>query len=149
MAVNRRKLGALLFALVATAAAASAASASHTGTPGVTKKQIVIGGTFPLTGPAALYATIPAAEAAYYAYVNAHGGVFHRKIVVLSFPRWFLQPISDPDWHKREANYNKERRLQHLLKCKTERARGRGYSPAGTLPTAVRLPACGRSKPAT
>jgi len=46
--------------------------------------------------------------------------VFHRKIVVLSFPRWFLQPISDPDWHKREANYNKERRLQHLLKCKTE-----------------------------
>ena len=58
MAVNRRKLGALLFALVATAAAASAASASHTDTPGVTKKQIVIGGTFPLTGPAALYATI-------------------------------------------------------------------------------------------
>jgi len=81
MAVNRRKLGALLCALLATAAVAGTAAASHTGTPGVTKKQIVIGGTFPLTGPAALYATIPAAEAAYYAYVNAHGGVFHRKIV--------------------------------------------------------------------
>jgi branched-chain amino acid transport system substrate-binding protein len=81
MAVNRRKLGALLVALAATAAVAGSAAASHATTPGVTKKQIVIGGTFPLTGPAALYATIPAAEQAYYAYVNAHGGVFHRKIV--------------------------------------------------------------------
>ncbi|HJQ73596.1 MAG TPA: ABC transporter substrate-binding protein [Gaiellaceae bacterium] len=80
MAVNRRTLVALLCALVATAAAASGAAASHTGTPGVTKKQIVIGGTFPLTGVASLYATIPAAEQAYYAYVNAHGGVFKRKI---------------------------------------------------------------------
>jgi ABC-type branched-subunit amino acid transport system substrate-binding protein len=78
--VNRKKLGALLCALAVTAAAAGAAAASHSSTPGVTKKQIVIGGTFPLTGPAALYKTIPAAEAAYYAYVNAHGGVFGRKI---------------------------------------------------------------------
>jgi branched-chain amino acid transport system substrate-binding protein len=80
MAVNRKKLGVLLCALLATAAAASAAAASHRSTPGVTSKQIVIGGTFPFTGPASLYKTIPAAEAAYYAYVNAHGGVFHRKI---------------------------------------------------------------------
>ncbi|HEU5215163.1 MAG TPA: ABC transporter substrate-binding protein [Gaiellaceae bacterium] len=80
MSVNRRKLGALLCALLVTAAVASAAAASHTSTPGVTKKQITIGGTFPLTGPASLYKTIPAAEAAYYAYVNAHGGVNHRKI---------------------------------------------------------------------
>jgi branched-chain amino acid transport system substrate-binding protein len=80
MAVNRRKLGALLVALLATAAIAGTAAASHTGTPGVTKNQITIGGTFPFTGPANLYKTIPAAELAYYAYVNAHGGVFHRKI---------------------------------------------------------------------
>ncbi len=80
MAVNRRKLGAVLCALVATAAAASTAAASHRSTPGVTKKQVTIGGTFPLTGPASLYKTIPAAEAAYYAYVNAHGGVHGRKI---------------------------------------------------------------------
>jgi branched-chain amino acid transport system substrate-binding protein len=80
MAVNRRKLGALLCVLLATAAAASAAAASHTGTPGVTKKQITIGGTFPLTGFASAYKTIPAAEQAFYAYVNAHGGVFGRKI---------------------------------------------------------------------
>src|SRR5579884_2750319 len=80
MAVHRRKLVALLCTLAATAAAAGTAAASHTSTPGVTKKQITIGGTFPLTGPASLYKTIPAAEQAYYAYVNAHGGVFHRKI---------------------------------------------------------------------
>jgi branched-chain amino acid transport system substrate-binding protein len=80
MAVNRRKLGVLLFALLVTAAVAGAAAASHTGTPGVSKNKIVIGGTFPFTGPASLYKTIPAAEQAYYAYVNAKGGVFHRKI---------------------------------------------------------------------
>lgn len=80
MVVNRKKLGALLCALLATAVAVSAAAASHTGTPGVTKHQITIGGTFPYTGQAALYKTIPAAEQAYFAYVNAHGGVFHRKI---------------------------------------------------------------------
>lgn len=80
MAVNRKKLGALVCVLLATAALASAAGASHQTTPGVTKNQIVIGGTFPFTGPASLYKTIPAAEQAYYAYVNAHGGVFHRKI---------------------------------------------------------------------
>jgi branched-chain amino acid transport system substrate-binding protein len=80
MAVNRRKLGALLGALLVTAAIAGAAGASPQGTPGVSKHQIVIGGTFPFSGPAALYKTIPLAEAAYFAYVNAKGGVFHRKI---------------------------------------------------------------------
>src|SRR3954453_5747185 len=80
MPVNRKKVAALIFALLATAAVVGTAAASHQGTPGVTKKQIVIGGTFPFTGPASLYKTIPAAEAAYYAYVNAKGGVNHRKI---------------------------------------------------------------------
>ena len=80
MPVNRRKLGALLGVLLVTAVVASGATASHTGTPGVTSKQVVIGGTFPFTGPASLYKTIPAAELAYYAYVNAKGGVHGRKI---------------------------------------------------------------------
>jgi branched-chain amino acid transport system substrate-binding protein len=80
MVVNRRKLGAFLLGLAAMALLAGSAAASHKTTPGVTKKQITIGGTFPLTGPVSLYATIPAAEAAYYAYVNAHGGVNGRKI---------------------------------------------------------------------
>ncbi|HEX5173677.1 MAG TPA: ABC transporter substrate-binding protein [Gaiellaceae bacterium] len=85
MPVNRRKLGALLGALLATAVVAGTAAASHRSTPGVSSKKIVIGGTFPLsegpeTGGASLYKTIPFAEKAYYAYVNAHGGVHHRKI---------------------------------------------------------------------
>jgi branched-chain amino acid transport system substrate-binding protein len=81
MQVNRRKLGALLCVLLATTAVAGGAAASHSSkTPGVSKHQIVIGGTFPYSGPAALYKTIPTAEQAYYAYVNAKGGVHHRKI---------------------------------------------------------------------
>jgi branched-chain amino acid transport system substrate-binding protein len=80
MPVNRRKLVGLFIGLLITAAAAGSAAASHTSTPGVTKHQITIGGTFPYTGPAQLYKTIPAAEQAYYAYVNKHGGVHHRKI---------------------------------------------------------------------
>jgi branched-chain amino acid transport system substrate-binding protein len=82
MAVNRKRLGALLLALAATVVVAGTAAASHTSTPGVSKHKIVIGGTFPYTGPAQLYKTIPSAEQAFYAYVNAkYHGVFGRKIV--------------------------------------------------------------------
>jgi len=81
MPVNRRKLAALLVGLLATVVAAGTAAASHNSTPGVSKHQITIGGTFPFSGPAALYKTIPVAEQAYFAYVNSRGGVFHRKIM--------------------------------------------------------------------
>jgi branched-chain amino acid transport system substrate-binding protein len=43
-------------------------------TPGVTSKSITIGGTFPLTGPAATYAPIPLGMKAYFAYINARRG---------------------------------------------------------------------------
>jgi branched-chain amino acid transport system substrate-binding protein len=43
-------------------------------TPGVTAKRIVIGGTFPLTGPAAAYAPIPLGMRAYFSYINARRG---------------------------------------------------------------------------
>ncbi len=72
---------AVLATLVGTAVLVSAAFAGSTATPGVTKTTITIGGTFPLTGPAALYGVIPKAENAYFQYVNAHGGVNGRKIV--------------------------------------------------------------------
>ena len=45
-----------------------------TQTPGVTAKSITIGGTFPLTGPAASYAPIPLGMKAYFSYVNARKG---------------------------------------------------------------------------
>ena len=80
--MTRRLNGALALAvLVLAAVVVSAAFAASSATPGVTSKTITIGGTFPLTGPAALYGVIPKAEAAYFAYVNASGGVNHRQIV--------------------------------------------------------------------
>jgi branched-chain amino acid transport system substrate-binding protein len=71
-----------VLALVASVAASAASGARHAShaTPGVTATTIHIGGTFPLTGVASLYKVIPAAEGAYFAYVNAHGGVNGRKI---------------------------------------------------------------------
>ena len=79
--MTRRLNGALALAvLVLAAVVVSASFAATSATPGVTSKTITIGGTFPLTGPAALYGVIPKAEAAYFAYVNAHGGVNKRQI---------------------------------------------------------------------
>jgi len=50
---------------------------SATGAPtenGVTARTVTIGGTFPLTGPASLYAPVPVAMRAYFSYVNARTG---------------------------------------------------------------------------
>src|SRR5207244_12370171 len=41
---------------------------------------IVRGGTAARSGPESAYAPIARGAQAYFAYVNAHGGVFHRKI---------------------------------------------------------------------
>jgi ABC-type branched-subunit amino acid transport system substrate-binding protein len=50
--------------------------------PGITTKTITIGSHQPLTGPAAPgYSEIAPAANAYFSYVNAHGGVYGRKIV--------------------------------------------------------------------
>ncbi|HEY7261246.1 MAG TPA: ABC transporter substrate-binding protein [Trebonia sp.] len=49
--------------------------------PGITATTITIGSHQPLTGPAAPgYSEIAPASNAYFAYVNAHGGVYGRKI---------------------------------------------------------------------
>jgi ABC-type branched-subunit amino acid transport system substrate-binding protein len=50
--------------------------------PGITSTTITIGSHQPLTGPAAAgYSEIAPASAAYFAYVNAHGGVDGRTVV--------------------------------------------------------------------
>jgi branched-chain amino acid transport system substrate-binding protein len=56
--------------------------------PGVTASSITLGGTFPLSGPASLYAPIPRGMAAYFSWVNARRaksdgkrGVYGRQIV--------------------------------------------------------------------
>jgi branched-chain amino acid transport system substrate-binding protein len=70
---------ALLVALALTVPAAGA----PTGTPGVTSKQILIGGTVPLSGPASPFGAVGPSANAYFKYVNSHGGVFGRKIKYL------------------------------------------------------------------
>ena len=77
---GRRILVVLSAATLVAVVSASAAFGAHRADPGITSTSISIGGTFPLTGVASLYKTIPAAEAAYFAYTNDHGGVNGRKI---------------------------------------------------------------------
>jgi branched-chain amino acid transport system substrate-binding protein len=67
-------------AAIVASVAVAAASGAQRSDPGITSSSIKIGGTFPLTGVASLYKTIPAAEKAYFDYVNDHGGVNGRKI---------------------------------------------------------------------
>jgi ABC-type branched-subunit amino acid transport system substrate-binding protein len=67
-------------------AACGTGSSNNSGTntasaPGITATTITLGSTQPLTGPAAPgYSEISAASNAYFQYLNAHGGIFGRKI---------------------------------------------------------------------
>ena len=63
------------------AAAAVITFAAPAASPGVTPTTITIGGTVPLSGPAAAYASVGRGADAYFRYVNSKGGVFGRKIV--------------------------------------------------------------------
>jgi ABC-type branched-subunit amino acid transport system substrate-binding protein len=59
----------------------SSSGAATASAPGITAKQILIGSHQPLTGPAAPgYSEIAPAANAYFQYVNAHGGIYGRKI---------------------------------------------------------------------
>jgi ABC-type branched-subunit amino acid transport system substrate-binding protein len=80
MGMKGRILAVLAGTAVVASVAVTAASGAQRLDPGVTSSSIKVGGTFPLTGVASLYKTIPAAENAYFAYVNDHGGVNGRKI---------------------------------------------------------------------
>jgi branched-chain amino acid transport system substrate-binding protein len=80
MGMKGRILAVLAGAAVVASIAVTAASGAQRLDPGVSATSIKIGGTFPLTGVASLYKTIPAAEKAYFDYVNDHGGVNGRKI---------------------------------------------------------------------
>jgi branched-chain amino acid transport system substrate-binding protein len=59
---------------------ATAASGERASTPGVSPTEVVIGGTIPMTGMASAYRTVGLGAAAYFRYVNAHGGVNKRTI---------------------------------------------------------------------
>jgi branched-chain amino acid transport system substrate-binding protein len=79
--------GVVLATLVVTLAAAE----KHYG-PGVTDTEIKIGQTMPYSGPASSYGTAGKAEAAYFAKVNAEGGVNGRKITLISVDDGYSPP---------------------------------------------------------
>jgi branched-chain amino acid transport system substrate-binding protein len=70
----------LAIAALCALALATVASGSGAGTPGISPTEVVIGGTIPVTGVASAYKTVGLGAAYYFKYVNAHGGVNHRKI---------------------------------------------------------------------
>jgi branched-chain amino acid transport system substrate-binding protein len=80
---SRLGLAVLVVGLVSAVCAASGNASSNGGStaPGVTATSITFGTHQPLTGPAAPgYDEIAPASQAYFDFVNAHGGVFGRKI---------------------------------------------------------------------
>jgi ABC-type branched-subunit amino acid transport system substrate-binding protein len=68
-------------AIAVAIAGCGSSSSSSSNAPGVTATSITFGSHQPLTGPAAPgYSEIAPASQAYFNYVNAHGGVFGRKL---------------------------------------------------------------------
>jgi ABC-type branched-subunit amino acid transport system substrate-binding protein len=82
-----RKVVLLAAALVVALGIGAASATSAATETGVTARTVTIGGTFPLTGPASLYATIAPAMKAYFSYINSRKGpdgkrgVYGRQIV--------------------------------------------------------------------
>jgi ABC-type branched-subunit amino acid transport system substrate-binding protein len=74
-------MAAICLALVVAACGSSSSGGGGASAPGVTANSITFGTHQPLTGPAAPgYSEIAPASQAFFNYVNAHGGVFGRKI---------------------------------------------------------------------
>jgi branched-chain amino acid transport system substrate-binding protein len=74
--------GALLLSACGSSSPSSSSKALQASAPGITATTITIGSHQPLTGIAAPgYDEIAPASNAYFQYVNAHGGVYGRKII--------------------------------------------------------------------
>jgi len=69
-----RRVMLIALALVASLGITASTATTAATEAGVTATSIKIGGTFPLSGPASLYATIPVAMKAYFSYINARRG---------------------------------------------------------------------------
>ncbi len=82
-----RKVVLLAAALAVTLGVVASSATSASTETGVTARTITIGGTFPLTGRASVYAPIPAAMKAYFSYINSRKGpdgrrgIYGRQIV--------------------------------------------------------------------
>jgi branched-chain amino acid transport system substrate-binding protein len=82
-----RKVVLLAAALVVALGVGASSATSAANEDGITARTITIGGTFPLTGRASVYAPIPAAMKAYFSYINSRKGpdgrrgIYGRQIV--------------------------------------------------------------------
>jgi branched-chain amino acid transport system substrate-binding protein len=100
---------AMLAAACGSSGSSSSSGKSSTGSnqaltasaPGITPTQILIGSHQPLTGVAAPgYDEIAPAANAYFQYVNAHGGIFGRKIVYKYLNDQYDPTITSTDVHQ-------------------------------------------------
>ena len=73
-----RRMPAVLIACALALIVLPAGFAGSSADPGITSNSIVLGGTSPLTGPAAAYASVARGAKAYFDSVNAKGGVAKR-----------------------------------------------------------------------
>ena len=73
-------------------AAGLALAPAGTRAQGVTATEIKLGQTMPYSGPASAYGAVGRAEVAYFAMVNAQGGVNGRKVTVLSLDDGYAPP---------------------------------------------------------
>jgi branched-chain amino acid transport system substrate-binding protein len=83
--------------VLATFVVTLAVAEKHYG-PGVTDTEIKIGQTMPYSGPASSYGTAGKAEAAYFAKINAEGGVNGRKITLISLDDGYSPPRTVGLW---------------------------------------------------
>jgi branched-chain amino acid transport system substrate-binding protein len=76
----RRTIALVALACASALVVSLAAGAAPRATPGVTSSEIVLGGSAPFSGEASAAGAVARGANAYFQYVNAHGGVFKRKI---------------------------------------------------------------------
>jgi branched-chain amino acid transport system substrate-binding protein len=88
--ITRRSI--LAAAPAAVALAALPARAAKNYGPGVTDTEIKIGNTAPYSGPASSYSTGFKSAAAYFAMINAEGGINGRKIIFISLDDGYSPP---------------------------------------------------------
>jgi branched-chain amino acid transport system substrate-binding protein len=74
-----RRIAALAFSCAVALIALPVGLAGSSADPGITANTIVLGGTSPLTGPAAAYASVARGAKAYLDSINAKGGVAKRR----------------------------------------------------------------------
>jgi branched-chain amino acid transport system substrate-binding protein len=79
-------------AVAATGLTVTAATAANKYDVGVTDNEITIGNIMPYSGPASAYSVIGQFEAAYFKYINEHGGINGRKVNFITYDDSYSPP---------------------------------------------------------